>query len=44
MPASFAVRAHCPASNAVGAKTSGLSSPRPHSRSVNVFTVKWTKP
>ena len=40
-PASFRTRAHWRQSNAVGAKSMGLSVPSPHSRSVKVFTVKW---
>ena len=41
-PASFITATHCSASKAVGLKTSGLSSPKPHSLSVKVLVVKCT--
>jgi hypothetical protein len=44
IPANAAARTIWSASNAVGANTAGLSSPNPHSLSVNVFTVKCRKP
>ena len=40
-PAALSVRIHWRQSSAVGSNCAGFSPPRPHSRPVKVFILKW---